>query len=306
MLTVVSVSDFFARKPYAVANQSITDKYANLVKTYACFNDADPQPTPPHVLAAQAIHKQQNKLKPQQHQCRPTHHNHRGGRRPYPPLQVVTTPPPFLTPHKDKDPIRIIMGLLNVINTDNYSKIFQKLRLLIDYSNIAKVIEAILEKCCIATIFVTVYIKLIEDIGTLYKLNGVVIDWAKQASTKILYMPVATASSAQTSASDEYDEFCRMQKHKLYVAGLNTTMIKLAKAPLISLDILKSYTEFILKNILDYSTEHNLDICLNCMIEMRKAYKDALSPGDINAIKSNIDTTTVPHRIRFLLQELTA
>jgi len=271
MITVIPIGDFFAR----IHKQQLQSRTKNA-----------------HTSSSRPGHQQAH------------NHNKRryGGSQP-----VSSQPPPFLIAHKDKDPLRIIMGLLNVINTDNYSKIFQKLRLLVDYSNLERVIHAILEKCCIATIFVTVYIKLIEDIGTLYKLSNIVTIWASQSTAKILYTPVVVssvspASASATSASDQYDEFCKMQKHKLHVAGLNTTMIKLAKAPLIPLEVLKSYKEFIMKNI--NGDEHNLDTCLNCLIELKKAYKEIVTKRDLNHVSTLIDLNKVPHRIRFLVQEL--
>jgi len=190
-----------------------------------------------------------------------------------------------------------MVGLLNVINTDNYSKVFVKLRFLIDSSNLPKIIATILEKCCIATIFVNVYIKLIEDIGTLYNIKPITELWANQATSKIIPPSV--------SSGDVYDDFCLMQKHKMYVTGLNTTLIKLAKASLISMDSIQAYTHHVCLVLCEgVKDEHTLDRLINILVEIRKAFKGIVPPSKIEAICQLHQD--VPHRIRFLLQEFQA
>lgn len=277
MLAILNPSDFLARKHSFIPNQLITDKYDLLSKTYGCFNEVE---NGPPIYTSYNNHS--NAL----------HSHKRNYKKKHAPS--YSTPPPFLIPNKDKDPLRIILGLLNVINTDNYSKIFQKLRLLIDIKTIDKLVSNILDKCCIATIYVNVYIKLLEDISTLYNIKRLISNWAQTRKDHIILVVEST--------DDEYDAFCKMQKHKLYVSGQTTTMIKLVKAGLIDQCILEDYYKSICEYLKTDINEDILDIILNIIIDISKSYKNITTES--HNIISHINQDTLPIRLRFIIEEI--
>jgi len=277
MLAILNPSDFLVRKHTFIPNTSITDKYAFLAKTYSCFSEVDNGP--PAYTSYNTHHNVSHSHKRNYKKKHSTPHS---------------TPPPFLIPNKEKDPFRIILGLLNVINTDNYSKIFQKLRLLIDIKTIDKLVFNILDKCCIATIYVNVYIKLLEDISSLYNIKNIIGQWAESRKDHILLHT--------NPNDDEYDSFCKMQKHKLHVSGQTTTMIKLVKAELIDQSILEDYYKSVCEYLKTDISEDVLDIILNIIIDIGKSYKTITLES--HNIISHLNQESLPIRLRFILEEI--
>ena len=71
---------------------------------------------------------------------------------------------PTYADRKPKDLNKIILGILNVLNNDNYHKMFTKIRLMKNEHNISKIILEILDKCSIQVFYLNIYMRLIEDI----------------------------------------------------------------------------------------------------------------------------------------------
>jgi len=286
MLITINPIDFIVRKNTYTPNQSILDKYSFIIGRHSCFREE---------TASHYSHHHPNNHTFNADSREKTLHYKRHTKKKHIICNNISQPPPFLTPHKDKDSLRLIMGLLNVINTDNYSKIFMKLRLLIDNDNLPKLVDVILEKCCIATIFVNIYIKLLEDIGNIFDISYNIFKWVDSAKTKIIL------KETNIGTLDSYDEFCRLQKHKLYVAGMTTTLIKLTKACLINNTYINDYFDFVERKITNLEDEYYLDIYLNIMIDICKAYKEFLTPSKeiVEKLPSNVSP-----RIKFLMQAI--
>ena len=184
------------------------------------------------------------------------------------------------------------MGLLNVINTDNFGRVFMKIRLYLDRDNIQQVVLSILEKCCVATIYVNVYIKLLEDLSVLFDIRDIIVRFVQNAHTAIAFK--------EKEGEDQYDQFCRMQKQKLYVLGQNVTIIKLTKASLIGMDMLKWYASHFLREIVQEQREYYLDIYLNVVLEIQKSYRHMIARPE--ELMKQIQTTSP--RLKFLVQSL--
>jgi len=276
MVTIVPISDFIARRHLERSQDSyIYEKYEGLFKKYACFLEpytpvyhTSLAAVPPHITP-----KTSGSFYGRKKQPKGTHH-HQPQRRPI-----------------CKDPARVITGYLNVINVENYSRVFMKIRLLLDHQNINSIVRDILQKCWTATIFINVYIKLLADISAIYNIYDTILECVVDNINRFEF---------KNNVPDSYDLFCEKQKHKMFVLGLNITLIKLSIAGLISQDVLKNYVRIFENRILTENDEYTMDIILHILLEICKSYRGIIEcPKDLaSRIKSDIP------RIRFLIQEL--
>jgi len=278
MVSIVSISEFLSRKNSHKTDLSyIADKYDTLFKTYPCFLETPPVPYIPHI--------------PPQYHSKPSppfygrkRHHHVSKSAVHGHSQQQRRP-------ICKDPSRIITGYLNVINVENYSRVFMKIRLLLDNDNVHHMVKEILQKCWTATIYINVYIKLLSDISTIYNIHQTLFDCVMENIARFEF---------KSDIPDSYDLFCEKQKHKMFVLGLNITLIKLSKAGLISHDVLKNYVDLFEKRISKETDEYTIDIILHIFLEICKSYRGIIE--DPQALASTIHSD-IP-RIRFLIQEL--
>jgi hypothetical protein len=266
MVNVITRSEFYTYRALASMNaKAIASRYAELDARYVCF-DETPLTSTPQVPVR--VYRSCSVKRP--------------------------IPCKLRKPHVSRDPLRAIVGFLNIINTDNYSKILSKLRLIIDRSNVESMTKAIMEKCYVATIFVDVYIKLLQDLNNLYPIQTTIESLVSQATDRFEFV------INEAECDDAYDLFCKKQKHKLMTMGMNTTIIKLCKASLIPKELLVEYFSFFEKLIKTKTDEYNLDLGINIVIALLKGYKDL---AENPALLAATIQCKVP-RIKFLIQEL--
>lgn len=271
VMNTYSCEDFVSKASVSKEQHNpFYEKYALLYHSYTCFLD-NPTPAPSYAFCQTPYQQKPNNYKSR-------NNNH-----------VKSNKKGTLV----RDNTRTLVGFLNVVNIDNYSRVYPKIRLIIDQTNIEKVIEEILEKSCIATIFVNVYIKLLQDISNVYNIKPIIEKHAKVAVGKFHF-------KRRGPTVDEYDIFCQKQKHKLYILGLNTTMIKLCKSALINWEILLNYFKYFENLVTFEKDEYCLDLAINIVIDLGKAYRALIE--DPESLASHIDCK-IP-RIRYLVQGL--
>ena len=276
MVSIVPVSEFLSRRDINISH--ICDKYDALFNTYACFSEITYlHLTPPATIPAPHHGKAVSQYYPRKRYNTSKSHPH---------TPSITQRRPIC-----KDPSRIIHGYLNVINVENYSRVFMKIRLLLDNDNIHHIVREILQKCWTATIFINVYIKLLSDISTIYNIQNTLLDYVMQNINCFEF---------KSDIPDSYDLFCEKQKHKMFILGLNITLIKLSKAGLIPPDVLKNYIQMFEKRICQERDEYTMDIILHILLEMCKSYRGIIENPQELAKRIHSD---IP-RIRFLIQEL--
>ncbi len=272
MVTVVPISDFLKRAEVALENTCIAEKYNSLFLTYPCFKEC-----------------------PTQH-----HHCNTTNKFPYPQTNGSHHRKKINNNHKypthnsrkcARDPSRAIISYLNVINIDNYSRVYTKIRLLLDATNVASIVGDILQKCWTATIYVNVYIKLLTDINTIYDIKSTVFEVVSKNIERFEF---------KSNIPDSYELFCEKQKHKAFFLGLNITLIKLCKAELVSHKVLKDYATQFENRVLIEKEEYHLDITLHILLELCKSVQGIVSDPNSLALKIECE---IP-RLKFLIQEL--
>lgn len=253
--------------------ESIANKYKALYAKYQCFNEIYTSSI--HTLPYNAVQAPST----QYVRSYKRHHTHRH-------LHVSCK--------KNKDPQRLIVGYLNTINTDNYSRIYSKLVQVINYNNIDHVVKAIVHKCYTATIFVNVYIKLLYDIDASYHIKTLLRTELDCALDKL------RINDETLQDLDTYDVFCYKQKHKSMILGMTITISKMYKAMLIDWTFVEQYYAFFEELIKHENDEYYLDIGLNVVIELLKTFK--VLQKDPKKLAMDVHTD-IP-RLKFLLQNL--
>ena len=131
---------------------------------------------------------------------------------------------------KKKDLNKIMMGILNVLNHDNYNKMLNRIRLLKTDTNITAIINDILQKCSLQAFYLNIYIKLLHDIlshCTECERNNAIETINTYVKTYIdsrEWMQLAVGDSCT-----EYDAFCDSQKQKSIVIAKNMILCELFK-----------------------------------------------------------------------------
>ena len=279
MINILTKKEFVAKANTANEINTINEKYLTIFAKYNCFNDVVAQSFVPQSSSSQHFKPFYGSGSKKQYvgKFHTSHASH----------------PCNIRKPLSKDIIHSIIGFLNVINTDNYNKIFSKIRIGLERNNVEFVTKTILEKCCTATIFVNVYIKLMDDINNIYTNKHIIQDHVISFRSRVKF-------EQSNNHCDAYDLFCKKQKHKLFVIGMNTTVIKLCKAGLIDWDILKSHYDHFQEIVLTADNEYDLDLGINIIIDLAKAYKILLpNPQELAAMIQ----TEIP-RLRFLVQTL--
>lgn len=184
-----------------------------------------------------------------------------------------------------KKPIeKVILGILNIINNDNYDKILNKLRLVATEENITNIINEILNKCCSQVFFMKVFLKLIIDLVNVTGYHEIMISNINNfidsfvINNEYLYIKNNEVEDKKT----DYDNFCNDLKHKSYILSKNLLIFELLKTGRcteMDKDIYILYFFNNLKNINEKDHYHN-DLLLNILLDILKQ-KNVIIAQDI-------------------------
>lgn len=204
-----------------------------------------------------------------------------------------------------KDPKKAIIHILNVINKSNYDKLFNKLKILIDDTNIILIITEILARACLQIFYVDTYIKIITDLLVILK----------PTQQKVLRSALADFANSFTSNQEyhirienepnSYNAFCKIQKLKSFILAKNIFILELHINNLITSSFeLEAYVVFF-KDKLNaiehtYDNELYIDIILQILLYISKKFPDIHMDIDIDKIM-RISTN---QKIKFMLHDL--
>ena len=168
---------------------NVAKKYDLIYATYTCFTN------PPVVLVAKTTRKHQS------------HNNERK--------------------YVNKDIYKTILGFLNVLNSANYTKIVNKLSILITPDNIQVIVNEILRICTIQIFYVKLYIKLLRDLlercCTAERITAFLCIKKYGAD----YFAKKEWIYKRKTATTVYADFCLLQKFKTHVLAKNILLSQL-------------------------------------------------------------------------------
>lgn len=194
---------------------------------------------------------------------------------------------------------RTILGILNVINADNYKKMLVKTKILINTENITEIFTEILNKCVYQIFYFSVYFMFIQDL--LNSLSDNERNTAKAIIRKFVEDFIDDGYIIeQTKTEDAYHDFCMLQKNKLAILSKNQMTIQFVNHMDFLQDInLQEFSNKIFNILVDTISVNNeyADVLLNLMLELKKYYTFDMS------IFKNIKTT---NKLQFLINDIAA
>jgi hypothetical protein len=258
-ITVVPYSYFIQQKAASNASDTLKSKYTTLYNSYICFSQS-------HVAF----------VKP---------------KKTFTDFRKLN--------HKRSDPKKAIIHILNVINKSNFDKLFNKLRMLIDDTNIRLIITEILSRCCLQIFYVDTYIKIIKDLNNVLKLKQQ--EMLKNALKE--FVTSFTANNEYHIHIDQddtsYDKFCKIQKMKSFILAKNVFNMELYCNQLVVFD-LNEYVSFFKGKLHTYEDEMYIDIILQILLSVSKKFPEIPMNIDVD----NIMRISSNQKIKFMLHDL--
>lgn len=204
---VIKTVDEFKRDEVLVENykqhDEIEKKYANLFTTFDCFLNKGPITLfVPRDKDSRPKHFQQSQ-----------HHRHHT-------KETVRE-----RKRKDKTIDETIMGIVNIINASNYSKMFNTIRLMSNDNNISIITKVIIVNTCNNPFYINLFTKLIIELAMISTYKEIILCELTNfihcfiEKEEYIFKPKANNSG--------YDIFCDQQKHKSYVLCKNNFILKL-------------------------------------------------------------------------------
>lgn len=198
---------------------------------------------------------------------------------------------------------RMIMGILNVVNTSNYVKNLNKIRLQSTEENIGMIVNEILQKCCLQAFYLKIFVKLLKD---MISLSG----YAEQIRVEIMnFVNKFTLNDTeyifhheiQKEKESQYDYFCNEQKHKLYALSKNNLIIEIVNEGIVNIDI-NDYFEYFSKEIVRYPQS---DVIIKILIAIVKTHKSLLTVENMRSLTTFLQSVDIQNKkFSFMVEEL--
>lgn len=192
-----------------------------------------------------------------------------------------------------------LLGILNVINEDNYKKMLLKTKILITTDNLKEVFTEILDKCVCQIFYLSIYSAFIKD------LMGSLSDSERQMATTIINDFVNDFMNdgyiIQIPKTDNsYHDFCALQKAKMQIISKNLIILDfLNNSTLITVTSNPAYGNKIYSTFLNYINTNTeiADVLLQMMVDISK-YDSTFYDKDV---LSQIKTT---NKLQFMIDSI--
>jgi hypothetical protein len=200
-----------------VVDASIVDRIDSILKGYACL-DAEPEPVPPIRPPRGSFSSSSNYDHSRFAASSGSNYDHNRSGTAHPSRRHP------LPPHHGR-PVKLLgssamLALLNKLTKSNYTVILQRCKTLLKLSSdIGPYVESILTKACVDVTFVDLYFKLILDLQVV---EPAILHLLNHGLPKMIEF-----HASNDPPNDDYDAFCKRNKQKIYVAGMNEMILKL-------------------------------------------------------------------------------
>ena len=203
---------------------------------------------------------------------------------------------------KPKEPLKVFVGIMNVINTTNYVKMLNKIKMLVSSTNVSMIIKTILKICSEDVFYIQIHIKLIEDILKYVKDDAHIVYTTLQEFIDVYQQDKEWMTLSPDNEKKGYLEFCDKQKWKASIISKNLIILELVKHFKINMDIRK-YVELLEEDLLNLLNEEDYDgatVVINMMIDIAKM--NSVYVKNINI--SNLYAMVSSKKIIFILENL--
>jgi hypothetical protein len=322
----ITPQEFKDCKQNLIVCNKITDIYTKLLQGYDCFTKPDlvhlKFPSVPksgrtdqhNQHANHRHHKHSSQSSSRTHFSHKPYNNNSFQSTKYS-LHSVSTKRPQLKAlseaQTDTESVlrRQLKGLLNVINKNNFNKIFNKIKPLIADDNTSIITDVILDTACFQVFYIKIFLGLLDEVIKLSSEQGKSIvgdcisKFINDFISDELYMYKTSGSH------NKYHEFCLLQKHKCLVTSRNHVMLELIKSGHCQEWTVQSYCDNLLMTVsnLQYyeytsNVESNIDIII-CMVKDIKT-KDPnvrITQAHIDTLKTLLNNS---QRLKFIVDDI--
>ena len=209
---------------------------------------------------------------------------------------------------------RQLQGLLNIINTNNFTKIFNKMKVYIADDTLDIVTDVILDTACCQVFYITIFYNLLMEIRTYVNDAGkMIIDnqisrYVNEYIAEELYLFKSLTNPASTP-ENKYHEFCIVQKHKCLATSRNHVVMEIINNRHVIDWTLQTYCDnlcYTITNleytIVDDSLEVNIDIIISMIKDLKSKDKNIrISSQSLSSIRTMLNNS---QRLKFMVEEI--
>lgn len=208
---------------------------------------------------------------------------------------------------------RQLQGLLNIINTNNFSKIFNKLKIYVNEDVLDLITDVILDTACCQVFYISIFYNLLMEVRNYVNDTGKsIIDnqisrYVNDYISDELYL--YKSQGTITAPENKYHEFCIVQKHKCLATSRNHVVMEIIKNKHVNDWTLQTYCDNLCYTItnLEYtivedSLEVNVDILISMIKDLKQKDKTIrISSNALNNIKTLLNNS---QRLKFMVEDI--
>lgn len=230
----ISAKTFYASRHESIekVRSDLKQKYDDLCAKYACFTQVVAPPPAATTSTSHPPRKNHNYSQSSNYGK-----NHRGHHHSHPHQTHGGANPN----RKPRDINKTIMGIFNVLNKSNYSKLLTKVRLIKTESNIGVIMTGLLDTCVLQIFYLGIYMKFLCNIvetsceaekviimKTIEDcINSFVEDKAWCNHKKNIPKHPGNQDSHPMQPDSSYSDFCDQQKARNHIIAKNMMVIEL-------------------------------------------------------------------------------
>jgi hypothetical protein len=202
-----------------------------------------------------------------------------------------------------KEPKKTLQSLWNILNESNYQKITHKLKFLINEDNLVHVVTDILRNSIIHATYRKYFLLILTDILSNNN-KEIVIKTIKDFYND--YISNRKYEFPVTGVENDYDLFCRKQKHKQTVINTNKLFMDIVDMiPELGIDISGEYVDMLFTNLeKEKDNEFYIDLYLNIMIDCVSKYKESFIKKSL--LLNEVLKENVSMKNKFMIEKFNA
>jgi len=210
-----------------------------------------------------------------------------------------------------------VNGNLNKLSNQNYDKIWGNIKSIYlenkDDFDFIDYVESIFDKATMQPIYCPIYVKLCNDM--IIQLKELSLDEEftnlikdKCNNFKTMIEEINKSKDDELNVND-YDDFCRKNKQKIYKKGFSQFIGELYKSEFLDLKFLEDYVKALVDNTYntleaeDINVENNI-ICLQQLINTCFNYRELQGKSFFENIKLIKDHKILPKKLKFKIMDI--
>jgi hypothetical protein len=315
--------EFKTCKNDLIVCEKVIETYKKLLNTYDCFTKPDlvllkfPTTTKNNKHNSTYDANKSHKNKSHYHNNNKNYHNSTKHVIPYsssnkrPQLKALNS----ISNEPNAAIKRQLQGFLNIINTNNFSKIFNKIKIYVNEDVLDLITDVILDTACCQVFYISIFYNLLMEIRNFVNDTGKsIIDnqisrYVNDYIADELYL--YKCQETVIAPENKYHEFCIVQKHKCLATSRNHVVMEIIKNKHVNDWTLQTYCDNLCYTVtnLEYtivedSLEVNIDILISMIKDLKQKDKNIhVSSSSLQNIKTLLNNS---QRLKFMVEDIAA